>query len=146
MKGCLVIVGFLLVFVVVSASILWGVAVHVERAVEAKRVPLTRAASSIEIVDREPETRGGGSGGRRRTGGSRIEGSVITYVYEVGGRRFRSSDWFSYAERDPGVRVPVVCVDPDDPAVHTVRFDKGAVCGSADRGSDGVRRADSVRS
>jgi hypothetical protein len=120
MKGCLVIVGFLLV----SAVLAVGAVIVVERVGAARNEPLTAASTQVEFVDYEPETHRGGGGNS----------------YEADGRWFETTDPVWRPLTDLSDRV--VCFDPDDPAEHVLRGDPEAECGERNFGK--VRRAEAV--
>lgn len=83
-----------------------------------------------------PESRG--------TPPNRVDGAVVDYAYEADGRRCTSSTWLPDRARVPGELH--VCVDPDDPARHSVRTDPTVECGDGPLGSDAVRQAERVAS
>jgi hypothetical protein len=132
MKGCLVIVGFLLV----SAVLAVGAVIVVERVGAARNEPLTAASTQVEFVDYEPETHRGGGGNSQ----SIIDGANVTYRYEADGRWFETTDPVWRPLTDLSDRV--VCFDPDDPAEHVLRGDPEAECGERNFGK--VRRAEAV--
>lgn len=83
-----------------------------------------------------PESRG--------TPPNRVDGAVVDCAYEADGRRHTSSTWLPDRARVPGELH--VCVDPDDPARHSVRTDPTVECGDGPLGSDAVRQAERVAS
>jgi hypothetical protein len=130
-KGCLVIIGFL----VVSVAVAVGITITVLRVNASKNAPLTQQTTELEYTTYEPETHSGRSG---TSGHTSIPGANVEYRYRAEGR------WFASPERMwlPSSRLSgVVCFDPDDPAVHAMRGDNTA-CGKHNGGT--VRRARAV--
>lgn len=128
MKGCLLVLGLFVVGVVLTV----GVAITVERIGSSKNEPLTGATTQVEYTVYEPETHSGNG----RTS-STIEGANVEYQYKAEGRWFKSSGpiWRPLSRLSD----KVVCFDPDDPALHTIRGNPEATCGEGNLG--GVRRA-----
>jgi hypothetical protein len=131
-KGCLVIIGFL----VVSAVLAVGAVIVVERVGDARNAPLTATSTEVEYTEYDPETHRGGGG----TSQSIIDGANVTYRYRADGRWFETTDpmWRPSSELSD----QVVCFDPDDPAEHVLRGDAEATCGERNFGK--VRRAKAV--
>ena len=127
MKGCLVIVGF----VVVSAAVVLSVTITLLRVNASKNAPLTQQTTELEYTTYEPETHSSSSGNGRTT----IRGANVEYRYRADGRWYASRDraWLPNTDLSG-----VVCFDPDDPAVHAMRGDD-TTCGKDNGGS--VERA-----
>lgn len=126
MKGCLLIVGFM----VAGAALAIGLVVVLERDNAAEHQALTRQSTDFETTKRTPEFRGSSQ--------ERVAGRVLEYRYETGGRWYESSMWL------PAVELGDldVCVDPDDPAVHTIRTRRDVACGEGNVSSGAVHRAE----
>lgn len=125
MKGCLLVVGF----VVIGAALALGVVVLVERNGAETKETLTEEATDVELTSVVRKTLGPRN--------NRRELSSITYRYTAGERTFESS-----ALLEIGDVGDVVCFDPEDPAVHGLQDDPDVPCGDAIAG--GVREADEV--
>lgn len=127
MKGCLVIVGF----VVLSAAVVVGVTITVLRVNASKNEPLTQETTQFEYTAYEPETHSSSSGNGRNS----VDGANIEYRYRADGRWFASpgSIWLPQSQLSKAV-----CFDPDDPAMHALRK-QGLTCGKNNTGA--VRRA-----
>lgn len=130
MKGCL----FLLAFAVFGVAVMVGAVVVVERTGAEKDKPLTQTASAVERTGSRNDPRG--------TPPRQVPGSMIEYRYQAGTRWFASSTWL--ASND--LQGLTVCLDPDDPAVHTVRTNDTIACGAGNLGTDEIRRATSIPS
>jgi hypothetical protein len=126
-KGCLAVLGF----VVVSAAVLVGITITVVRMNASRNAPLTQETTQLEYTVVEPESHTRSSG----TGTTTIEGANVEYRYRADGRWFASPGrvWLADSRRSDAV-----CFDPDDPAVHAIRGDD-TTCGEDNGGA--VRRA-----
>lgn len=131
MKGCLVVLGF----VVVSTVVVLGITITVLRVNASKNAPLTQETTQLEYTFFESETHSSSSG---RSGRSTVQGANIEYRYRADGRWFASPSrmWLANSRRSD-----TVCFDPDDPALHAFRGDN-TTCGENNGGT--VRRAEEV--
>jgi hypothetical protein len=128
MKGCLVIVGFLMC----GLALMVGTVVVVEKVGASKNEPLTSMTSEFEITSYESKTHG--------SAGRTVQGAEIEYRYRADGQ------WYAYTspvwKSLNALQDKVVCFDPDDPGEHVIRGYAKATCGEGNRGT--VRRAEPV--